>query len=125
MRAARRFAALALARDHAGDVAGAAGGGFQRLVEQAGEALEPLIEILGADVERGDQRVERDAALVDGVLGALVAVVDQLGGLGQLAAVAVELVGQLAEIGDDVRGDVAEVGDVALRPGRWRRRSRR
>ena len=112
-------------RHDAGDVAGAGGGRFQRLVEQAGEALEPLIEILGADIERGDQRVELHAALVDRVLGALIAVVDQVGRLGEIAAVTVELVGELAEIGDDARGDVAEVADGRLPRGWSRRRSRR
>ena len=78
-------------RHHAGDFARAGGGGFQRLVEQAGEALEPLVEILGADVERGHQRIELHAALVDRGAGALVAGVDQVDGLGEFAAVAVEL----------------------------------
>ena len=49
-----------------GNFTGAVGGGLERLVEQAGEALEALLDILGADVERGDQRVELNAALDDG-----------------------------------------------------------
>ena len=87
-------------RHDAGDVARAGRGRLERFVEQAGEALEPLIEILGARVERGDQRIERDAALVDAILGALVAPFDQLGGAGEFAAVGVELTGELGEIGD-------------------------
>ena len=38
---------------------------LERFVEQAGEALEPLLDILGAGIERGDQRFDRGAALVD------------------------------------------------------------
>ena len=84
------------------------------LVEQAGEALQALLDVLGADVEGGDQRIELHAALVDAVLGALVAVVDEFGRLDEIAAVRLELARQLAEIADDVRGDVAEVRDVRL-----------
>jgi len=35
-------------RDDAGDLAGAAGGAVERLVEQAGEALESLLDVVGA-----------------------------------------------------------------------------
>ena len=78
--------------DDAGDLAGAAGGGFQRLVEQAGEALEPLLDVLGADVERGDQRARCwSRRSPTDCLGCAVAAVDQRDGLAELAAVRVEL----------------------------------
>ena len=46
----------------------------------------------------------------------LIAVVDQFDGLGEIAAVNIELAGKLAEIGDDLSGDIAEIGDVSLDP---------
>ena len=116
-------------RHHAGNVPGARGGDLERFIEQAGEALEALLEVLGADVEGGDQRIELHAALVDGGLSALVAAVDQLNRPGEIAAVGIELAGQLAEIGDDLRGDCAEIDNVffhpvggAARPAAWHRR---
>ena len=78
-------------RHHAGDLARAGGRRLERLVEQAGEALETLVEILGAGVERGDQLIERDAALAEAILGALIAAFDLLGGAGEFAAVGIEL----------------------------------
>ena len=101
-------------RDETGDFARARRSGLERLVEQAGEPGQALLEILGADVEGGDQGIELDAPLVDAVLGALVAVIDDLDGLGELAAVNVELPRQLPEVADDLGGDVAEGRDVCL-----------
>ena len=46
-----------------GDLACAFGGGVERLVEQAGEPLQPLLEVFGAEVERGNHRVKAGAAL--------------------------------------------------------------
>ena len=84
--------------DDAGDLAGAAGGAFERLVEQAREALEPLLDVVGAGVERGDQRLDRGAALGEVVVGAAVALVDQRDRFDERAAVRLELRGKLAEI---------------------------
>ena len=84
--------------DDAGDLAGAAGGAIERLVEQAGEALEPLLDIVGARVERRDQRLDPGAALAEGGVGVAVAAVDQRDRFGERAAVGVELGGELAEV---------------------------
>ena len=78
-------------RDDAGDLAGAAGGAVERLVEQAREALEPLLDVVGAGVERGDQRLDRGAALAERGVGVAVALVDQRDRFGERAAVGVEL----------------------------------
>ena len=83
-------------RDDAGDLAGAAGGALERLVEQAGEALEPLLDVVGAGVERRHQRLDRGAPLGERLVGAAVALVDQRDRLGQRAAVRVELRRQAA-----------------------------
>ncbi len=112
-------------RHDAGDIARAGRRRLEQFIEQAGEALEPLVEILGADVERGDQGIERDPAFIDAFVGALIAAFDQFGGAGQAAAMRVELDGELAEIGEHPRGDVAEIGDIVFHACRWRRRSRR
>ncbi len=45
-------------RDHPRDIAGALFGRGKRFVEQAGEARQALVEIGGAQVERGDQRFQ-------------------------------------------------------------------
>ena len=99
--------------DHAADVARAGGGSLQRLVEQAREALEPLLEFLALDIERGDQRVEMGAAFVDRGVGLAVAAVDQFDRLHQHAAVGVELRRELAEVFDHLGGHALE----ALRSG--------
>ena len=49
--------------NHPADFAGACFGTFQRLVEQCGEALQPLIEVLGLRVEGRDQSFERRRAV--------------------------------------------------------------
>ncbi|MBV6489013.1 MAG: hypothetical protein GHHEDOFH_02990 [Pseudorhodoplanes sp.] len=107
--------------DDAADLARARGGAFQRFVEQVGEALEPLVELLALDVEGGDQRVEIGAPLVDGFVGLAVADVDELHRLDQHAAVHVELAGEVAEVLGHLAGDALEgldlvrhaLGDVA------------
>ena len=78
-------------RDDAGDLAGAAGGAIEQLVEQAREALEPLFDVVGARVERADQRLDRRPAFAERGVSVAVALVDQRDGLGEVAAVGVEL----------------------------------
>ena len=58
--AARWCGTLFAARlgDDAGDLAGPRRRGIEQLVEQAGEAPQPLLEIVGAGIERGDERLE-------------------------------------------------------------------
>ena len=84
--------------DDAGDLAGAAGGAIERLVEQAGEALEPALDVVGAGVERRDQRLDAGAAFAERGVGVAVAAVDQRDRFGKRAAVGVELGGELAEV---------------------------
>src|SRR6185312_15946282 len=105
-------------RDNAGHVAGTSRGRVERLVEQPGEALEPLLEVAAAMIERGEQRIELRAPLVDALLGLLVAALDELGRLGEFEPVLVELAGELAEIGQHLAGDLAEAADVVLHPAR-------
>src|SRR5262249_57590931 len=64
-------------RAQAGDVARAFARAFERLVEHAGKAREPLFQIAGLAVERGGELVERSAALGDRALGALIAGVNE------------------------------------------------
>ena len=52
-------------RDETGDLAGARRSGIERLVQQAGESGQALLDILGADIEGGDQGIELDTPLVD------------------------------------------------------------
>src|SRR5581483_4367868 len=101
-------------RDGAGDVAGAVGGGVERLVDEAGEALEPLGDLIGADVEGADQRFELDATLVDALLRRAIARLDELGRPGELLAVLIEGTRELAEIGEHLARDLAEAADVLL-----------
>src|SRR4029079_10121335 len=96
-------------RDEAGDLAGARRSGLERLVQQAGESCQALLEILGADIEGGDQGIELDAPLVDAVISALIAVIDDLDRLNKVAAENVELPRRLPKIADDLSGNVAEV----------------
>ena len=63
-------------RHHACDVARALFGGGQQFIQQAGEARQPLVEIGGAQVDRGDQQIQRRLALGDGGGGAAVALFD-------------------------------------------------
>ena len=80
--------------DHAGDVARARLGGREQLVEQAGEALEPLVEVLGAVSRLMTTVVERGAAGAERLVGAAVARVDHLDRLRERAAMDVELRGE-------------------------------
>ena len=77
--------------DDAGDLAGAAGGAIERLIEQAREALEPLLDVVGSRVERADQRFDPRPAFADGGVGMAVALVDQRDRFGERATVRVEL----------------------------------
>ena len=95
-------------RDHAGDLAGARGGAFERLVEQGGEALQPLLEVLGADVERRDQRVRawRGARRpMSSVLRLLMSISSTASASARPCAV--ELRGKLAEVVEHLGGDAA------------------
>ena len=77
---------------HARDVAGAAFGGLEGLLQQRREALEPLIEIADLAVDLVDDRVERLAPVRHHLVGAAVAGVDLLGRRRQRAALRLELV---------------------------------
>src|SRR4029079_18421140 len=106
-------------RNEPGNLACARRSGLEGLVEETGESRQALFEILGPDVEGGDQGIELDAPLVDAVLGTLIAVIDDLDRFDQVAAVNVELPRQLPEVADHLGRDVAEGRDVCLdAPGR-------
>ena len=91
-------------RHHARDIARALFGGGQRFIEQAGEARQPLIEIGGSQVDRGDQRFQHRLAFGDGGGGAAVALLDHRRGIDQGLAVGFELAGQRAEVFQRLRG---------------------
>ncbi len=101
-------------RNEAGDFAGAGRGRFERLVEQAGETGQALLEVFGADIQGSDQRIELNAAFVDAVFSALVAVVDNFYCLDKVAAMNVELTRQLPQVGDDLGRDVTEGRNIRL-----------
>ena len=69
------------------DVAGALFGGCQRFIEQPGEPRQTLIEIGGAQVDRGDQRFQHRLAFGDGSGGGAVALLDHRRGFDQRLAV--------------------------------------
>jgi len=102
-----------------GDVAGALFGGRQRLVQKAGEARQPLVEIGGAQVDGGDQRFQRRLALGEGSGGVAVALLDHGRRLDQRLAVMFELAGQRTEILQRLLGlGVEDVQLVFQRLGR-------
>src|SRR5215467_14991822 len=105
---ARRF------RGQAGDVARAFARGFERLVEHAGKAREPLFQIAGLAVERGGELLQRGAALGKRARGPLVAGIDERDRFRERAGMGVELAGDLAEIVERLRGHCLEARDVAL-----------
>jgi len=102
--------------DYDGKLIAKGGGVFERAVQQAGEALEPLLEIVGLDVERGNQRIEAGAPFVDRLIAAAVALVDHIDSLNQHAALRLELRGKLREILERARGFAMERGDMRTDP---------
>src|SRR6266404_3204731 len=101
-------------RGHAGDVARALARGFERLVEHAGKAREPLFQIAGLAVERGGELFQRGAALGQRAVGALIAGVDQGDRFRERARMRVELARDLAQIVERLRGHRLEARDVSL-----------
>ena len=92
--AARSTCTLSLLRlgNDAGDLSCPRRCGVERFVEQAGEALQPLAEILGARVERRDQGLDCCVSRGDRFVGAAVARVEQFDCVGERASVRAELV---------------------------------
>src|SRR6516164_2186787 len=101
-------------RAQAGDVARPFARAFERLVEHAGKAREPLFQIAGLAVERGGELVERSAALGDRALGALIAGVDERDRFRERARMRVELARDLAQVVERLLGHRLEARDVAL-----------
>ncbi|CEG07380.1 hypothetical protein BN961_00769 [Afipia felis] len=79
------------------DIARAQLGGVERFLKQADEAVEALVEIEGAGVDRGGELFQQALALGDGLRGALVALFDGANRIGQQAAMALELGREAAE----------------------------
>ena len=100
--------------DQAGDVAGAAGGAVERLVEQAGEALEALLDVLGlvSSEETSVSIAARRSPKVSSVRRLLWSI--------SATASASErpccsnVAGELAEVGQHLAGDGVERGDVLV-----------
>ena len=110
--------------DQAGDLARPLGGAFQRLVEQAGEAREPLLEIVALAVERGHQRLELECAARRArprCAGCCVSI-SATASASERPCVSNWPASWVRSV-SVWRGDRLEAGDAAARPRCWRRRS--
>ena len=113
----RLHAVVAGLGDHAGNLAGARRRRIEQFVEQAGEALQPLREIVGAGVERRDQRFDVCVLGRDQLFGAAIALFQKLDRFGERAAVRAELRGEFAEFAQRLGGDGVERADMLLHHG--------
>ena len=120
----------------AGDLAGPLRRTFERLIEHAVEAREPILEIAALAIERGNQLFDRCPAFGQAQLASPIADIDQRDRFRERAAVSVELAGNIRQALEGLIGDRVEAGDLPLhlgiRPSRsfvpyhsWRRRSRK
>ena len=113
----RAHAVVAGLGDEAGDLAGARRRGVERFVEQAGETLQPLLEVVGPRVQRRDQRLDGGLAAADRLLRAAVAHFQKLDRFGKRAPLGGELRRQLAEIAQHLRRDGVEGAEMLFHLG--------
>src|SRR5262249_9466849 len=105
-------ALIAGLRDQSSDFAGSVGRGLQRLIQDRGEARQPLPELLGAGVERGNQRLDSRLPLRDRFLGAAIAALHQRHSISKGATMRIELVGEFGEVAQHLAGDRVEIAEV-------------